>query len=312
MKWNQEIQAAYQYCAQMAKSHYENFPVGSLLIPKAKRPYVWSIYAFARSADDFADENYPLRKDFQDENSWRQKIIEEEADRLAKLDDWEKQVREAAEGKATHPIFIALGNTIQELKIPLQLLLDLLTAFKMDVTKRRHQNWEELLYYCKHSANPVGRLVLRIFNYNDPKLDEMSDAICTALQLANFWQDIAVDREKDRIYIPQSLFEKYHLNLKEFFSNTSTFQWRNLLQELGEFTLPLFLKGKDLPLKVKGRLAWELKCTWLGGMNILRRACFNESRYQLDRPHIRSIDKFKILWQSLIAYQKQTEILAKI
>lgn len=295
MNSNPSLTAAYQHCEQMAKSHYENFPVGSLLIPKAKRPHVWSIYAFARSADDFADENYPLRKDFPDEAAWRQKIIEEESARLSKLEDWERQLREAAEGKATHPIFIALGNTIQELKIPLQFLVDLLTAFKMDVTKRRYQNWEEVLYYCKHSANPVGRLVLRIFDYDDPQLDEMSDAICTALQLANFWQDIAVDLEKDRMYIPLSLSEKYS------WKNGGE-ELQNLLQELGNFTLPLFLKGKELPLKVRGRLAWELKCTWLGGMNILKRACFDENRNQLTRPHIRSIDKLKILFQSLMAY----------
>ncbi len=299
---NPSLTAAYRHCEQMAKSHYENFPVGSLLIPKTKRPHVWSIYAFARSADDFADENYPLRKDFPDEESWRQKIISQEAERLEKLNQWEEWLMECAKGKAEHPVFIALGNTLQELKIPVQLLVDLLTAFKMDVTKHRYQNWEEVLYYCKHSANSVGRLVLRIFGYEDEKLDALSDAICSALQLANFWQDIAVDREKDRIYIPCNILSKHHLNLNEFFSDPFSYEWRNLLQELGEFTLPLFLKGKELPLKVKGRLSWELKCTWLGGMNILRRACFDKSRHQLSRPHIRSGDKLKILWQSLMAY----------
>lgn len=309
MNSNPSLTSAYQHCEQMAKSHYENFPVGSLLIPKAKRPHVWSVYAFARSADDFADENYPLRKDFSDEATWRQKIIEEESARLSKLENWEKQLREAAEGKATHPIFIALGNTIQELKIPLQLLVDLLTAFKMDVTKRRYQNWEEVLYYCKHSANPVGRLVLRIFGYENERLDEMSDAICTALQLANFWQDIAVDLEKDRMYIPQELLQKQKISLTHLFTPSPRGrgpggggELGNLLRELGNFTLPLFLKGKELPLKVRGRLAWELKCTWLGGMNILKRACFDENRNQLTRPHIRNIDKLKILFQSLMAY----------
>ena len=254
MNWNSEINEAYRYCEQMAKSHYENFPVGSLLIPKAKRPYVWSIYAFARSADDFADEGYPSRKDFPNDSAWKEKIISEENARLQELNDWEKQSLEAAEGKASHPIFIALGQTIQDLKIPLQLLIDLLTAFKMDVTKRRYQNWEEVLFYCKHSADPVGRLILRIFGYNNPQLDEMSDAICTGLQLANFWQDIAVDREKDRIYIPQTLLEKYKIPSEMLFIENNPGiapQLSHLLQELGAFTLPLFLKGKDLPLKVR-------------------------------------------------------------
>lgn len=299
MKLSSPLEKAYSHCEQMAKSHYENFPVGSLLIPKDKRPHVWSIYAFARSADDFADENYPLRSDFPNEDAWRACLLEQESERLAKLNEWQQWLLDCAEGKATHPIFIALGHTIRELNIPLPLLVDLLTAFKMDVTKRRHENWEEVLYYCRHSANPVGRLVLRVFGYSDSKLDEMSDGICTGLQLANFWQDIAVDREKDRIYIPQDLFKKYQLSLEDFFSPQGHFEWKSLFEELGRFTLPLFLKGKELPLQVKGRLAWELKCTWLGGMNILQRACFNPLRNGLERPQIQKKDKLKILWQSL-------------
>lgn len=311
MNSNLSLEEAYRYCERIAKSHYENFPVGSLLIPKAKRPHVWSIYAFARSADDFADENYPLRSEFTNLESWREKIIEQEEGRLSKLDEWQNYLLECADGKATHPIFIALGHTIRELKIPLQLLIDLITAFKMDVTKRRHQNWEEVLYYCKHSANPVGRLVLRIFGYNDEKLDKMSDGICTGLQLANFWQDIAIDREKDRVYIPLDLLQKQGLSLESFFSENFNFNWKPLLHELGKFTLPLFIEGKDLPLKVKGRLAWELKCTWLGGTNILKRACFDSNRVNLNRPKILSTDKFRILIHSIVGYKKQTQVLAK-
>jgi len=310
MKTAPSLSEAYRHCEQMAKSHYENFPVGSLLIPKAQRPHVWSIYAFARSADDFADEGYPLRQDFPNEAAWREKILEQEPARLAKLDQWRRWLLESAEGQAEHPIFVALGHTIQELKIPVQLLDDLLTAFKMDVTRRRQENWEEVLHYCKHSANPVGRLVLRVFGYDDPALDEMSDAICTGLQLANFWQDIAVDREKDRIYIPQGLFAKHGLNLEDFFSAGEGFECSGLLAELGQFTLPLFMKGKDLPLRVRGRLSWELKCTWLGGMDILKRACFDEKRRGLERPKIGKADKLRLLCQSLFAYRRQTRVLA--
>lgn len=302
---------AFAYCEQMAKSHYENFPVGSLLIPKNKRPHVWSIYAFARSADDFADENYPLRNTFPNDEAWRLAIRAQEAQRLEKLNQWEQWLLECVEGKATHPIFVALGHTIRELKIPIQLLLDLLTAFKMDVTKRRQQNWEEVLYYCKHSANPVGRLVLRVFGYNDSSLDEMSDGICTGLQLANFWQDIAIDREKDRIYIPQQLFEKYQLSQENFFSLNSNFEWKDLFEDLGQFTLPLFLKGHELPTKVSGRLSWELKCTWLGGMNILERACFNPNRKGLERPQIKKTDKLKILLASFWTWRLNSKANVK-
>ncbi len=312
MNSKSSLTLAYRYCESMAKSHYENFPVGSLLVPKAQRPYVWSVYAFARSADDFADEDYPLRTHFPTLGAWKDKILEQEKSRLEKLNEWENLLLECIEGKASHPIFIALGNTIQHLKLPLQLFLDLITAFKMDVTKRRYETWEEVLYYCKHSANPVGRLILRIFGYEDSQLDEMSDAICSGLQLANFWQDIALDREKDRIYIPLEMGRKHSLNFETFFSENSLFDWNPLLQELGELTLRLFIQGKGLPLQVKGRLSWELKCTWLGGMNILKQACFNDRRQGLERPRIRSWDKLKILLHSFLGYQKQTLRLAKV
>ncbi len=297
------IEAAYQHCEQIAKSHYENFPVGSMLIPKKQRPHVWAVYAFARGGDDFADENYPSRKNFPNLEEWRNEIKKGEEKRLLQLKHWNDQLKACYEGNPTDPIFIALQKTIQDLKIPYQLLRDLLIAFEQDVVKRRYQNWEEILYYCKHSANPVGRLILIIFGYHDEKLFELSDAICTALQLANFWQDIAVDLEKNRVYIPIELFNKYKLS--EDFLFSPSFQSRGrgevklLLQELGEFTHSLFQKGKHLPKFVKGRLSWELKCTWLGGVMILKRACFDENREGLERPKINMKDKLSILFKSL-------------
>ena len=288
---------AYRYCENLAKSHYENFPVGSLLIPKNKRPYVWSIYAFARTADDFADENYPNRLNFSNRETWREQIQKEEAARLEKLENWNQQLNDASQGKAKEATFIALQKTIEDLQIPVQLLQDLLTAFKMDVVKRRYSNWQEVLHYCKHSADPVGRLILRVFSYQNPKLDEMSDAICSGLQLANFWQDIAVDREKDRFYIPQELLDKYSLSVEDLFEDSEKIRMQapSLLKDLGDFTEDLFKKGAPLPLQVRGKLSWELKCTWLGGVTILKRACFNPKRQGFERPKIRRSDKFLIL-----------------
>src|SRR5262245_1005172 len=147
-----KIEEAYQFCERMAKSHYENFPVGSLMIPKEKRPYVWSIYAFARTADDFADENYPSRKDFSDDATWREAIRNGEAGRLEKLEEWGSELAACYEGTPTHPIFLALSKTIDDLKIPQRLLSDLLSAFRMDVTTRRHADWDSVLHYCRHSA----------------------------------------------------------------------------------------------------------------------------------------------------------------
>ncbi len=312
------IETAYQHCEQMAKSHYENFPVGSMLIPKKQRPHVWAVYAFARGGDDFADENYPSRKNFLNLEEWRNEIKKGEEKRLLQLKEWNDQLIACYQSTPTNPIFIALQKTIQDLKIPYQLLRDLLIAFEQDVVKRRYQNWEEILHYCKHSANPVGRLVLIVFGYHDEKLFELSDAICTALQLANFWQDVAVDLEKDRVYIPLDLLKKYEISEESLFESDvipakagiprlhfgdsylrRNDKIKNILDELGKFTLSLFQKGKPLPKSVKGRLSWELKCTWLGGMTILKRSCFDEKREGFERPKISGKDKLKILLSSI-------------
>ena len=177
----------FAYCERLAHAHYENFPVGSLLIPKSKRPHFYSIYAFARTADDFADEGYDRGLS--------------DADRLAALDDWGEQLEHCErwgeqwgeEGRASSPVFVALAATIRDLDLPLQLFRDLISAFKQDVIKRRYASYDEVLDYCTRSANPVGRLILLLFGYRDPRLHILSDHICTALQLANHWQDVAVD-----------------------------------------------------------------------------------------------------------------------
>jgi squalene synthase HpnC len=295
---NLSIQNAYHHCETLAKSHYENFPVGSLLIPKAKRPHIWSIYAFARMADDFADEGYPSRNNFSDLNAWRDAIVSGEQKRLEQLDAWETQLKACYEGEPSHPIFIALAQTIRELQIPMKPLQDLLIAFKMDVTKRRYANWEEVLHYCQHSANPVGRLVLMVFGYQNEELFELSDAICTGLQLANFWQDISIDREKDRIYIPLDLLKKYNASDETVLDPSNNFEWGSLLRDLGKFTETFFIKGSSLPSRVKGQLSWELRTTWLGGMTILKRACMNHRRSISERPKVKKMDWVKILLKS--------------
>ena len=166
--------------------HYENFPVGSVLIPKSVRPHVYSIYAFARTADDFADEpGLNVRE------------------RLAHLADWEARL-DACLSRPDGPIFTALAETIRAHDLPVQWLKDLLAAFRMDVTTHRHQTHEDLLAYCAFSANPIGRLILHLFGYRGEHYARYSDALCSALQLANFWQDIAIDLSRDRIYIPKT------------------------------------------------------------------------------------------------------------
>jgi squalene synthase HpnC len=194
-----DLAAAYASCARDARTHYENFPVASWLVPRHMRHHVAAVYAFARAADDFADEGT--------------RSVDE---RHRLLDSWLCRLRDAVsespppprrpivEGEPanTNEIFLALGATIREKQLPSGLFEDLLSAFRQDVTVTRYESWVDVMDYCRRSANPVGRLVLRIADYRDPKLDGWSDAICTALQLTNFWQDLKIDFDRGRVYIP--------------------------------------------------------------------------------------------------------------
>ncbi|MGH8311317.1 MAG: squalene synthase HpnC, partial [Steroidobacteraceae bacterium] len=190
------LRAAYAECARLAREHYENFPVASLLLPRAMRPHVAAVYAFARVADDFADEGT--------------RSVEE---RLRLLDDWSARLHRHPEHSA-HPehLFVALHNTIREKHLPVSLLDDLLSAFRQDVTVRRYATWDDLLDYCLRSANPVGRLMLQLYGAAAPGDLARSDAICTALQLVNFWQDVALDWRKGRIYLPQDEMARFRVS----------------------------------------------------------------------------------------------------
>lgn len=255
---------AYRYCQWVTCRHDENFPVASWLLPAEARPYIAAIYAFARSADDFADEAKYQGRSLELLNAWRQAL------------------RACADGSADHPIFLALAHTIQRCHLPVQLLEDLLIAFTMDVTKKRYADWEELLTYCRYSANPVGRLVLAVFGIEDPKLLEYSDRICTALQMTNHWQDLRIDLARGILYIPKTLLDPYGITedeLKElaitggpdsrFRGNDSQFQ--ALMEDLVRRARGLFDEGEPLIGQVSGRLRLELKLTLLGGRAILDR-----------------------------------------
>lgn len=252
------VEEAFAYCAEITNAHYENFPVASLFLPKEKRPYIQSIYAFARTADDFADEQHRSAEE-----------------RLRLLDDWKKQLRQCYEKElnmaSTHPIFIALRETVKKLNIPMEPLRDLLTAFKMDVTKNRFSTFDEVLYYCKHSANPVGRLVLMIFGYRDEHLYALSDHICNALQLTNFWQDITIDLNKNRIYIPQTDFQQFGYTEEELRNGIVDKRFRELMKFEIERTRQLFYEGAALPSLVDKDLRLELRLVWFGGMSVLRK-----------------------------------------
>lgn len=279
------ISSSFKYCEDLTKSHYENFPVASLLIPKSKRKYIYAIYSFARAADDFADEP---------------NIEGGKEKRLVLLDEWNAKLRDCYNGKAYDPIFIALSVTVKDCSIPLELFENLLNAFRQDVVKNRYDSFEELLKYCENSANPVGRLVLTVFGKNDEKMFYYSDKICTALQLANFWQDVSVDIKKDRIYIPKDVLEKYNYTEDDLFNLKYNESFSGLLKTLVEKTETIFAEGKELLLlisrdEIMKRLSWELNLTWLGGKEILEKIKSLNYDVLHHRPKLNLFDKIKLV-----------------
>ena len=250
------IVSSYHYCQQLATKHYENFPVGSLLIPRHLRPHVHAIYAFARTADDFADELGPKNP----------------KEALERLQEWNQLLDDAVNGQADHPIFIALAQTIRQFDLPPQLFHDLVHAFRQDVTVKRYPTMESVVNnYCHYSANPVGRLVLLVHGYRNEELMRFSDFICTALQLTNFWQDIAIDWRKGRIYLPQVDMEEYGVTEEALSSQKVTSPFKGLMRHEITYTRSLFDQGVTLLTHLSGRLRWEIRATLLGGMEILDR-----------------------------------------
>jgi squalene synthase HpnC len=252
-KSSEVLQQAFDHCSRVTREHYENFPVGSFLLPARIRPHVYAIYAFARTADDFADEPGM-----------------DPGERLARLEDWRRRLHlclEEPEGL----VFTALAETIRLHSIPLGLLDDLLTAFRQDVIVQRHETFVDLLAYCRYSAVPVGRLILHLFGYRDPERLAYSDAICSALQLANFWQDVAIDFARDRVYLPQEDMRTYGVTEDDLRAGRVSAGLQSLLALEAERTEDLFRKGSPLPERVSGRLKYELRLTCLGGMEILRK-----------------------------------------
>ncbi len=288
------LQRAYRYCEWITAHHYENFPVASRLLPRALRPDVAAVYAFARSADDFADEaRYRGRS-------------------LELLDGWRKNLW----GRSDHPIFIALADTVRRHDLPVQLLDDLLTAFTMDVTKRRYANWPDLMNYCRHSANPVGRLVLLLSRIRDEELHARSDDICTALLLANHWQDLAIDLGRDILYIPQDLMRSFGVTEQDLKGSDPkrpkgvrpqkaerglTPEVLALMKELVTRTRALFDSGEPLTRHLKGGLRLEIKLTLLGGRAILDRIEAADYDVFLHRPVLSVTDKLRLLTQVIFS-----------
>ena len=261
-----DLAAAYASCERDARAHYENFPVASILLPREMRRHIAAVYAFARAADDFADEGERTP-----------------VERCALLDAWRRRLERAVAGDHQHTpvggepanapdIFAALGSTIREKRLPATLFFDLLSAFRQDVSVTRYATWQALDDYCCRSANPIGRLVLRIAGYHSEQLDRWSDAMSTALQLANFWQDVAHDYVRGRVYLPLKVLEAHGASADDLNGAHETPPaWRNALREAVERTRDLLKAGRPLPDAVSGRLRYELRATWLGATRVLSR-----------------------------------------
>lgn len=284
---------AYARCLALTREHYENFPVARL-VPKRLRAHVAAIYAFARYADDLADEG------------WGGDDSPTPQQRVAALDAFEQQLWNCVSGAALDPqtewIFKPLGHTLHAFDIPPQLCADLLSAFKQDCVRLRYVTFADVLDYCRRSANPVGRIVLLLHGFSDATRFAQSDSICTALQLANFWQDVGVDMKKDaRIYIPEEDWGPYGVTEADFLAQESTPpSLRACIRFQVERTAKLFAEGKPLPASLPFPLSLEIRLTWLGGSRILQKTLDLDCNTLIRRPKITKKDKFALLARSLL------------
>ena len=283
-----EIERAFEHCEEIARRHYENFPVASLFLPRVLRPHVSCIYAFARTADDFSDEG-----------SWGPE------ERLQKLDEWGARLHDCYAGKVQDSIFLALADTVRRYGIPRQPLADLLDAFRADVTKNRFPTFSEVLEYCKKSANPVGRLILYLFKNANDRTFELSDSICTALQLANFWQDVAVDMAKGRIYIPLEDLDRFGYTESDLLERKVDDRFRSMMEFEVCRTREIFARGKPLLREATPRLRFELELTYRGGIAILDMISSAKFGYDVltRRPALSSPDKAVLLIKALMRTQ---------
>ncbi|GMR07624.1 MAG: squalene synthase HpnC [Gammaproteobacteria bacterium] len=280
---NTKLDDAYHYCLEMVRNHYENFPVASRILPRALRRPISVVYAFARSADDFADEG---------------NLTDDE--RLTRLVSYETELENIKHHiPSDKPIFIALADVIAQHNLPIQLFYDLLTAFKQDVTKKRYQNFDEVLYYCRHSANPVGRLLLHLTGNDSEQNLKDSDAICSALQLINFLQDIQQDyHESGRIYIPLDDMASAGVsedNIRDRSNNESV---HKLLRQQIKRAYIMLCSGATLGNRLSGRFGYEIRMVTLGGARISR-ALLKQKHDVYQRPRLGKSDWLGMLFVAL-------------
>jgi squalene synthase HpnC len=266
------LEEAYAWCGRLARSHYENFTIASWLMPREMRRYMHAIYAYARMADDFADEERSI----------------------AKLDEWEKELDLAYAGSPRHAVFVALADTLRRYQIPREPFVDLLRAFRSDVNFQGFDTIDDLLGYARCSANPVGRLVLYLFGYRDAERQHLSDLVCSGLQLANFWQDIAIDFSNGRIYLPRRDMDRFGVSVDDLRERRMTPGFVSMMRHEVEYARAMLIEGAALNRLVDRQLRRDILMFAGGGLAILRaveRAGFDVFRM---RPSLGKLDYVRI------------------
>ena len=276
--------SAHRYCQHLAKSHYENFPVASIILPKHIQQSVFVIYAFARTADDIADEGSATM-----------------ADRMQALLEYEKQLNNIEQGAdlSQPPLFIALSDVVYSQQLPIQLFHDLLTAFKQDISQGRYQSDDDILDYCRRSANPIGRLLLHLGGEKSMQQLQQSDALCTALQLINFYQDVKQDfYENNRLYLSLKSLALIGIT-EDNLDITNTSKIAPLLRERYLFTNSLLMSAINLGAEINGRMGWEIRTITLAGLLTLKKLSLQNNNNLTSRPRL---TKYNILMVASLSF----------
>lgn len=280
--WTWTPGEAEAYTRWLATSHYENFHVVSFLLPKRLHQDFYNVYAYCRWSDDLGDE------------------IGDTGESLRLLEWWRTELDGMYAGRTAHPVFVALKQSVERHDLPKEPFADLIRAFIQDQTVTRYESWEDLFGYCRCSANPVGRLVLYLCGYRDAERQQLSDATCTALQLANFWQDVTVDLEKDRIYIPLSVMRKHGYTEEELREHRFNPAFRGVMQEIVEQARRLFYKGLPLPGMLDRRLAIDIDLFSRGGLKVLEKIEALGYNVLSQRPVISKTERVGLLLRTLL------------
>ena len=273
---------AEQYTRWLATGHYENFHVVSFLLPKRLHQDFYNVYSFCRWADDLGDE------------------IGDPAESLRLLAWWRHELEAMYAGEVRHPVFVALEGTARRYNLPKQLFSDLISAFEQDQVVTRYQSWTDVFAYCRCSANPVGRLVLRLCGYADEERDRLSDATCTALQLANFWQDVTVDYEKNRVYLPLDLLARHGCTVADIATRNFTPAFQSVMRDAVGVARTLFLEGLPLVKMVDRRLSLDLDLFSRGGMRVLEKIERQNYNVLAQRPKVSKLDRLGLVAHALV------------